>query len=219
VIAAVVFDMDGVIVSSEEVWDEVREEVAREHGGRWDARTHREMMGMSTPEWSAYMHEVLGVSMEPPRIAAEVERRIAQRYRRDLPLLPGAREAVLALAGRWPLGLASSSTRGLIGVVLELAGLADAFAVTVSSEEVARGKPAPDVYLEALDRLGVAPADAAAVEDSASGLRAARAAGMRVIAVPNPHYPPDDEALELADLVLPDIGALTPEAVAPPVPG
>lgn len=213
-VAAVVFDMDGVLVSSEEVWDEVREGLAREAGARWGAHTHVDMMGMSTPEWSAYMRDVLGVPMDPREIAAEVERRIAARYRRSLPLLPGAREAVLALAGRWPLGLASSSTRGLIAVVLELAGLAEAFAVTVSSEEVAHGKPAPDVYLEALGRLGVAPADAAAVEDSASGLRAARAAGMRVIAVPNPRYPPDDEALALADLVLPGIGALTPEAVA-----
>jgi HAD superfamily hydrolase (TIGR01509 family) len=172
------------------------------------------MMGMSTPEWSAYMRDDLGVPMAPPEIAAEVERRIAARYRRSLPLIEGAREAVLRLAGRWPLGVASSSTPGLIAVVLELAGLAGAFAVTVSSEEVARGKPAPDVYLEALRRLGTPPAEAAAIEDSASGLRAARAAGVRVIAVPNPRYPPGDEALALADVVLGGIGELTPEVVA-----
>ena len=213
-IAAVVFDMDGVLVSTEEVWDEVREGLAREHGARWPDHAHRDMMGMSTPEWSAYMRDALGVPMEPPEIAAEVERRIAARYRRSLPLLPGAREAVLALAPRWPLGVASSSTRGLIEVVLDLAGLAEAFAVTVSSEEVARGKPAPDVYLEALARLGVAPAGAVAVEDSASGLRAADAAGVRVVAVPNPRYPPDDDALALAEVVLPEIATLTPDVVA-----
>lgn len=212
-IEAVVFDMDGVIVSSEEVWDEVREGLAREVGARWPAEAHRAMMGMNTAEWTAYMRDAVGIPWPAEEIGREVERRIAARYRADLPLIPGAAQAVRALSARCPLGLASSSTPGLIDVVLRAAGLAAAFRVTVSSEEVARGKPAPDVYLLALERLGVPPAAAAAVEDSAAGIRAAAAAGMRVVAIPNPHYPPADEALALADIVLGTIAELVPEAI------
>ena len=160
------------------------------------------------------MHDTVGVEMEPERIAREVERRLVERYRADLPLMPGAVDAVRALAARWPLGLASSSTTGLIAAVLDAAGLTDAFAVTVSSEEVPRGKPAPDVYLRALDLLGEPAHDAAAVEDSGAGLAAARAAGMRVIAIPNLLYPPDGDVLARADIVLESIAELTPEVVA-----
>lgn len=206
---AVVFDMDGVLISSEEVWDEVREGLARERGGRWSDRAHRDMMGMSTPEWTGYMHRELGLAMSPAAIEAEVVRRLVARYRARPPFIPGAREAVRALAGRVPLGLASSSTRALIDAVLGLAGLEGAFAATVSSEEVARGKPSPDVYLRALDLLGVDPPDAVAVEDSGAGIRAAAAAGMRVVAIPNALYPPSPEALALADPVLGSIRELT----------
>ena len=134
-------------------------------------------------------------------------------YRRDLPLVEGAKDAVLRLAARWPLGLASSSNREVIDVVLEASGLADAFAATVSSEEVARGKPAPDVYLEAAARLRVAPGEAAAVEDSSNGLLAAHAAGMGVVAIPNRAFPPSEEALSVADVVLASIVELTPAAI------
>lgn len=203
------FDLDGVIVSTEEVWDRVREDLAREHGGRWRADAHTTMMGMSTPEWTAYMHRDLGVPMPPEEIAAEVERRLVARYEADLPLIPGAAGAVRALAGDLPLGLASSSTPGLIAAVLRIAALAGCFAVAVSSQEVPRGKPAPDVYLRALAGLGVAAADAVAIEDSGAGIRAAAAAGMRVLAVPNPAYPPDDADLALAAAVRPRIAGLT----------
>lgn len=213
-IRAVVFDMDGVIVSSEELWDEVRRELVSERGGRCAPGTQEAMMGLSTPEWTAYMRDELGVAMEPEAIEAEVVRRLGDRYRELLPLLPGAVGAVRAAAERWPLAVASSSPRALIALVLELAGLADAFAATVSSEEVARGKPAPDVYLAALARLGVAPGDAAAVEDSANGIRAARAAGMRVVAVPNPRYPPPPDAVALADAIVPEPSRLTPDVIA-----
>ena len=212
-IAAVVFDMDGVIVSSEEVWDGVREALTRERGGRWLPEAHRRMMGMSTPEWTAYMRDDLGVPMTQGEIVAEVEGRLIARYERDLPLLPGAVEAVHALSARHPLGLASSSTRALIAAVLRLAALTGDFRVTVSSEEVPRGKPAPDVYLRALELLGVAPADAVAVEDSTAGIRAAAAAGMRVVAIPNRIDPPDPGGLALADVVLERIGDLTPECL------
>ena len=207
-IEAVVFDLDGVILETEEVWDEVREELARERGGRYDERAQRAMMGMSSREWSRFMHDELGVPDAPEEISAEVVRRMIARYRERLPLIPGAREAVERLASRWPLAVASSSNRELIDAALELSGLAPFFRVTVSSEEVARGKPAPDVYLEAARQLEVEARRCAAVEDSHNGIRSARAAGMRVIAIPNPSFPPDAEALEHADVVLGSIEEL-----------
>ena len=209
-IEAVVFDLDGVLLDSEQVWDEVREQLVKERGGRWNDRAHTEMMGMSSVEWSRYMHDELGVPDPPEKISTEVVRRIAEVYRKRLPLIDGAREAVEHLSARWPLGLASSSNRELIDLVLELSGLARFFHATVSSEEVARGKPAPDVYLEAARRLSVPPKCCAAVEDSRNGIRAAKAAGMRVSAIPNPHFPPDDESLELADVTLGSIAELSP---------
>jgi len=187
VIAAVVFDMDGVLIDSEHVWDEIREELARERGGRWHEQAQRDMMGMSSPEWSRYMHDVIRLPEPPEEINEEVVHRLAARYRVELPLVEGAGEAVRRLARRWPLAVASSSNRPIIDLVLELSSLASCFRATVSSEEVARGKPAPDVYLEAARRLGADPARCAAVEDSHNGILAAKAAGMRVVAIPNPH--------------------------------
>jgi len=212
--AAVIFDLDGVLLDSEQIWDEVREQLVRERSGRWHANAHREMMGMSSVEWSRYMHDELAVPDLPDEISAEVVRRMEDAYRKRLPLIDGAREAVQRLADRWPLGLASSSNRELIELALEVSGLARFFRVTVSSEEVARGKPAPDVYLEAARRLGVSPERCAAVEDSSNGIRSAKAAGMRVIAVPNPHFPPDDGSLELADVVLGSLAELSPSTLA-----
>jgi HAD superfamily hydrolase (TIGR01509 family) len=213
VIDAVVFDLDGVLLQSEEVWDAVRERYVRERGGRYDEEVQRAMMGMSAPEWSRFLHEDAGVPDPPQQINADVVDLMLEAYRRELPLLPGAVEVVGRLAARFPLGLASSSNRAIFEEVLRLAGLAEAFAATVSSEEVARGKPAPDVYLEAARRLGVAAERCAAVEDSHSGIRSAHAAGMRVIAIPNPTYPPDAEALMLADIVLASLDELTPAVV------
>jgi HAD superfamily hydrolase (TIGR01509 family) len=213
VIEAVVFDLDGILIQTEELWDEVREQLAGERGGRYDAQAQRDMMGMSSPEWSRYMHEHVGLPEPPEEIAAEVVGLMEARYRERLPLIPGAVEAVERLAARWPLGLASSSNRSLINLVLELSGLDRFFRATVSSEEVGRGKPAPDVYLEACRRLGVEPTRAAAVEDSHAGIRAAKTAGMRVIAIPNPSFPPGDEALAEADVVLGSLAELTPEVV------
>lgn len=213
-IDAVVFDLDGVLLDSEHVWDEVREQLTRERGGRWHERAQADMMGMSSTEWSRYMHDVLGLSEPPAEINDEVVRRMRDRYAHELPLLDGAVEAVRRLARSFRLGLASSSNRPLIDAVLESAGLAGEFSVTVSSEEVARGKPAPDVFLEAARRLGVEPARCAAVEDSGSGIRAAHAAGMRVLAIPNRRYPPPSEALALADVVLGSLDELSADTVA-----
>jgi len=213
VIEAVVFDLDGVLIQSEEVWDAVREEYVRERGGRYDAQVQRAMMGMSAPEWSAFLHEDAGVPDEPETINRDVVERMLEAYRHELPLLPGAVEAVRRTADVFPLGLASSSNRRIFEEVLELAGFADCFRATVSSEEVERGKPEPDVYLEAARRLGVEPDRCAAVEDSHAGLRSAKSAGMRVIAIPNASYPPDDEALELADVTIDSLDELTPERI------
>lgn len=214
-VEAVVFDLDGVLVQTEELWDEVRERFARERGGRYDAEAQRAMMGMSSLEWSRFMNEELGIPEPPERISAEVVRRMEARYRERLPLIDGAREAVERLAARWPLGVASSSNRPLIDAVLELSGLARFFQATVSSEEVAGGKPAPDVYLEAAARLGVDPARCAAIEDSHSGIRSAKAAGMRVIAIPNASFPPDEQALAEADVVLGSLAELDEPVVDP----
>lgn len=212
-VLAVVFDLDGVIVQSEEVWDEVREAYVRERGGRYDHEVQRALMGMSSTEWSRYLHETAGVPDEPRAINEEVVRRMLAAYRERLPLIDGAVEAVKRLAERYPLALASSSNRELIDAVLLVAGLARYFRATVSSEEVAHGKPAPDVYLEAARRLGVEPSRCAAIEDSHGGIRSAKAAGMRVIAIPNPSYPPDEESLAHADLAIRSLDELTPELV------
>jgi HAD superfamily hydrolase (TIGR01509 family) len=214
VIEAVVFDLDGVILDTEQVWDEVREELTRERGGRWHERAQADMMGMSSAEWSRYMHEELGLADSPEEINAEIVRRMLARYEQRLPLIDGAVEAVRRIAERWPLGLASSSNRPLIDRALELSGLAPLFRATVSSEEVPRGKPAPDVDLEAARRLEAAPERCAAVEDSANGIRSAAAARMRVVAIPNRAFPPPPDALALAAAVVPSVRELTPDVVA-----
>jgi HAD superfamily hydrolase (TIGR01509 family) len=210
---AVVFDLDGLLLDTEQVWDEVREALTRERGGRWHDRAQADMMGMSSTEWSTYMHKRLGLADPPEELNRLVVERMQDRYREQLPLIDGAVDAVRRIGERWPLGLASSSNRELIDLALELMGVADLFRVTVSSEEVERGKPAPDVYLEAARRLGVGPERAVAVEDSGAGIGAAKTAGMHVIAVPNPHFPPPDDALERADVVLDSLAELTPDAV------
>jgi len=197
-------------VDSEPVWARVREDFTRESGGRWHEGAAEEMMGMSSVEWSRYMRDSLQVPMEPKEISAAVVDRIDQRYRERVPLLPGAVEAVRATAERWPLGVASSANRPLIDLVLELTGLTPLFRATVSSEEVPRGKPAPDVYLEAARQLELDPPRCAAVEDSANGIRSAAAAGLRVVAIPRPEFPPPDDALERADSVLNSLAGLVP---------
>jgi HAD superfamily hydrolase (TIGR01509 family) len=210
---AVIFDLDGVLLDSEQRWNEAKQRLVRAAGGHWLDDAPTAMMGMSSPEWSAYMRDELGVPLDSAAINGEVMGLMEQGYARELPLLPGAREAVAALAQHWPLGLASSSNREIIDLVLGLAGFDGAFHVTISSEEVARGKPAPDVYLEAARRLGIAPGRCVAIEDSANGLRAADAAGMTVVAVPNPHYPPGADALGLAAATVSTPGEVTPELI------
>ncbi|MCW3000846.1 MAG: yniC, partial [Conexibacter sp.] len=199
-IAAIVLDLDGVVVDTEAVWDRERRAYVAAHGGTWTDAATRAMQGMSSAEWSAYLRDELGAGGDPAAISREVAAGVVAEVRRSLPLLPGAVDAVNALADAYPLGLASSANREVIDAVLDGAGLTDRFVATVSSEEVPRGKPAPDVYLETARRLGVDPAACAAVEDSSNGLRSAHAAGMVVIATPNRAFPPAPDALALADV-------------------
>jgi HAD superfamily hydrolase (TIGR01509 family) len=214
VIEAVVFDMDGVLIDSEPVWERVRRTFVAERGGWWPDDAQDRMMGMSTAEWSAYLSEDFGLRLSPQQVAEGVIAAMVTEYQAHLPLLPGAVDAVRTLSARWPLAVASSAPKSLIEAVLDASGLRQAFAAAVSSEEVPRGKPAPDVYLEATKRLGIPPASCAAIEDSSNGLRSASAAGLTVIAVPRPEYPPAADALQQARAVLDSLTELTPDTIA-----
>jgi HAD superfamily hydrolase (TIGR01509 family) len=212
-IDAVIFDLDGVLLDSEAAWRDAKRDLVEEWGGVWKDEASRAMLGMSAPEWSAYMRDELRVDRDPREIDADVVRRLLAGYHARLPLLPGAREAVERLAARWPLGLASSSNLEVIEVVMESGGFAPFFETWVSSEEVARGKPAPDVFLEAARRLGADPARTAAIEDSHNGILSAKDAGMTVVALPNHEFPPGDDAVAEADLVLDALDELTVAAI------
>ena len=207
-LSAVIFDLDGVLLESEQVWSAAKRELTLARGGVWSEAAEREMLGMSSTEWSRYMRDRLRVPMEPSEISAAAVELVARRYREELPLIDGADAALRALAARFPLGLASSSNRQIIDLVLELTGWAELFSVTLSSEDVAHGKPAPDVYLETVHRLGVTPGRCAAIEDSGAGIRSALAAGLTVVAIPNRAYPPDPEILRQADVVLDSLAQL-----------
>jgi HAD superfamily hydrolase (TIGR01509 family) len=212
-IEAVVFDLDGVLVDSEPVWEQVRRGLVAERGGHWAPDAQRRLMGMSTPEWAAYLSEDLGVGLPPDQVATVVVDRMAARYAEHVPFMDGAVDAVHRIAARWPLAVASSAPAVLIETVLQSAGLRSCFSVVMSTEQVAHGKPAPDIYLAVAAELSFPPGDCAAVEDSSNGLRSAAAAGLHVIAIPQPRYPPDPDALARASLVLPSLAGLTVDAV------
>jgi HAD superfamily hydrolase (TIGR01509 family) len=209
-VEAVVFDMDGVLVDSEELWDDVRRGLAADAGRVWPDGATRAMQGMSTPEWSRYLSETVGIPGAPADLAETVISRMAGHYGQGLPLLPGAAEVVARLAARWPLGLASSSPRRLIDAVLDAAGLTALFDTTVSTEEVTAGKPSPVVYQVVTQRLGTSPARTVAIEDSSNGLRSAAAAGLVVVAVPHAAFPPADDALALAHTRVQRLTDVTP---------
>jgi HAD superfamily hydrolase (TIGR01509 family) len=213
VINAVIFDLDGVLIDSEPVWERVRKQLVADTGGHWAPDAQQRLMGMSTSEWATYLHEELAVPMPPDRIATLVIERMAASYREHLPLMPGAIEAVRRMAGRWPLALGSSSPVSLIQAVLGTDGLRGQFTVVLSTEQLSRGKPAPDIYLEVTARLGRPPRECVAVEDSTNGLRSATAAGLALVAVPHPRYPPDPAALARASLVLASLDDLTVSAI------
>lgn len=212
-VQAVVFDLDGVLIDTEPVWEEVRRAFVADHGGRWLPDTQDRLMGMSTEEWADYLATELIEGLTAEEVAYEVVDRMSRRYAEDLPLMPGAIEAVRRLAEQYPLGLNSSSPRALIDLVLGRLGVDSLFRATVSTEEVDRGKPAPDGYLTAAARTDVLPTECVAIEDSTNGLRSAYAAGMRVIAVPHPRYPPAADALALASYVAENLNAVTTDIV------
>ncbi len=213
-IQAVIFDLDGLLLDSESAWDGGRKALVAEHGLPWPDGATEAMLGMSAPEWSRHVHEELGVPLEPPAISDRVVEHVLRSYDEALPLLDGAEAAVERIAVRWPLALASSSNKEVIEHVMATSGWGEVFRAWVSSEEVGRGKPAPDVFLEAARRIGVDPARAAGVEDSHNGILAAHAAGLRTIAIPNHEFPPGKEALAAADVVLGGLDELTPDVVA-----
>jgi len=213
-IKAVVFDLDGVLIDSEPVWEQVRRELVAARGGHWAPDAQHKLMGMSTPEWARYLSEDLGVGLPPGQVASEVIDRMSARYATHVPLMDGAVDAVHRIAARWPLAVASSAPAVLIETVLQAAGLRSCFAAVMSTEQVAHGKPAPDIYQSVAARLGFPPPDCAAIEDSSNGLRSAAAAGLRVIAIPRPQYPPDPDALAEVSLVLPALSDLTTAAVS-----
>jgi HAD superfamily hydrolase (TIGR01509 family) len=213
-IEAIVFDLDGVIIDTEEVWSSVRHDFAVAHGGHWMPEIDQpKVMGANSMQWAESMRENNGVDLSAGEIYRGVVDELRARYARHLSIMPGAPEAVKRLGKAYRLGVASSSPLELIEYALELVGIRGHFAAVVSSDDVGVGKPQPDVYIEACRRMNTAPARAAAVEDSSNGLRAAHAAGLTVIAIPHPAFLPSADALALADLVLDAIEGLTEWAV------
>ncbi len=210
---AVVFDMDGTLTDSEETWDIVRRGLAAAEGLPWPDGSTQAMMGMSTQEWAAHLVEVVGISGTPEEVAQRTIDGMKAAYHRGIQLLPGALDVIDRLGAHWRLGLASSSPRVLIEAGLEAMGATDRFAVTLSTEELNAGKPAPDVYLEAALRLGVEPRFAVAVEDAPNGIKSAHAAGLSVIAVPPHFHPPSADVLELADVVVDSLDDISVDLV------
>ncbi|MFR9730543.1 HAD family hydrolase [Saccharopolyspora sp. MS10] len=204
--AAVLFDLDGVLVDSEQLWDRIRRDVVATHGGRWTEDATGAMQGMSTPEWARYLVDDLGARLTAEQAADVVIEEMARVYAERAPVLPGAEDAVRAVAARFPIAIASSAPPRIIRAFLDSTGLE--VGATLSSEQVGAGKPAPDVYLEAARMLGTTAARCAAVEDSSNGLRAATASGATVFAVPNPHFPPAEDALAGVHRILGDISEL-----------
>ncbi|MEW5992414.1 MAG: HAD family phosphatase [Chloroflexota bacterium] len=213
-VAAVIFDLDGVIVDSEIWWHEERAAWAAERGLAWTEADTRAVMGANSVGWARIMRQRLGLSeaLEPGILDAVVGR-VVERYATGAPVIDGAVATVRRIASRWPVAIASSAHRRVIDAALEATGLGPTIPVIVSSDEVDHGKPAPDVYLEAARRLGVAPADCLVIEDSINGLRAGRAAGMTAVLVPNASVPPAPGAEALADHVLARLSDLDPAAL------
>jgi HAD superfamily hydrolase (TIGR01509 family) len=212
-VKGVLFDLDGVLVDTEPIWERVRRNFAQEHGGRWTGELQTRMMGVRTADWSTALSKITGGKIGPEAVAREVTENLAASYRQNLPVIDGAVETVRALAPRFRLGLASGSPRALIALILQLMDLTDCIEVAMSADEVLHGKPMPDPYIELARRLRLDPAVCVAVEDSANGIRSAAAAGTHVVAIPRGEHRPDSATLRLAGAVVPSIFELTPELV------
>ncbi|MCL4294613.1 MAG: HAD family phosphatase [Anaerolineae bacterium] len=212
-IEAVIFDMDGLLVDSEPVWDRARRGMAEEVGKDWNEADHQAVMGVSTQAWAAYMINRLELSLSPQEVQDQIIVRMLALYQTGIPYFPGAVEAVKLAAQHYPTALASGSHRALIDAVAADAALRGQFRIILSADEVGAGKPAPDVYLETAKRLGVKPERCVCLEDSGNGILAGHRAGMRVIAVPDPRFPPASDKLDLADLILPSLSGFSLELI------
>lgn len=209
---AIIFDLDGTLADTETVWDGIRQGLAEEAGVEWPTGATRAMMGMSTREWSTYLAEEVGLPFAPDEVAKLTIDKMAQHYREGVTLLPGAVESVRRMAAHYLVGIASSSPRVLIDAFVDVLGISDLIQVSVSTEEVERGKPAPDGFIKACALLGVEPGAAIAIEDSTNGIVSALAAGMTVIAVP-PHFHPPSRELLARTTVLESLDELTTDLV------
>jgi HAD superfamily hydrolase (TIGR01509 family) len=211
VIEAVIFDMDGLLVDSEPVWDRARRSMADEAGRPWTADDHKAVMGVSTQEWAEYMIAHLTLTLTPQEVIDRIIERMVEMYRAGIPWLPGALDAIDLAARHFRTALASGSHPTLVEAVTADAAIQGKFQVIVSADEVGAGKPAPDVYLVAAERLGVEPSSCVCLEDSGNGILAGVRAGMQVIAVPDPRFPPAEAVLDQAHLVLPTLAELSVE--------
>lgn len=209
---AVIFDMDGLLVDSEPYWDAARKAWAAERGVDWGPDDHRACMGVSTQTWAEYMILRLGLDLPAEEVVARVVGRMRDMYSRGIPYKPGAVRAVQAAAERFPVGLASGSEKSLIAMLVADEPMRGKFSAVVCTDDMPAGKPAPDVYLECARQLGVDPRDCVCLEDSGAGIRSGKAAGMKVIAIPDPRFPPKPDALALADVVLTSLDEFAVEA-------
>jgi mannitol-1-/sugar-/sorbitol-6-/2-deoxyglucose-6-phosphatase len=203
-IQAVVFDMDGILIDSEVLWRQTREEFAADHGMTWSAEDQESTMGCNTRMWSRIMVERLDLraklGMDDAAIARDIKGRLLAKYRQHLPEREGAIEAVRLAATKYKVALASGSPNELAEHVMKATGLDKIFLATTYGDDVAHGKPAPDIYLDVLRKIGVRPEDAVGIEDSGNGIRSLRAAGMGIIAAPGPEFPLSADTLALADV-------------------
>ncbi len=190
-IVAVIFDMDGLLVDSEPAWYRARVDLAGEHGTIWTETDQIAMAGVHTDVWVDALYDKLEGKLSRQQVLDGIVGRMVGYYEAgEVPILPGADEALGACADRFRVALASGSTTALIEACLAGAGWRDHFEALISSDEVEHGKPAPDVYLQLIARMGLDPATTAVIEDSGAGIKAGKAAGAKVIAVPNPSTHP-----------------------------
>ena len=212
-IKAIIFDMDGLLVDSEPMWDRARAEMAAQAGYDWTSDDHKAVMGISTEDWTIYMIERLELSMTPEAVAEFIILWMVERYKQQIPFFPGAVEAVQLAAQHFPIGLASGSPPQLIDIVVQDARLQGLFQVVLSADTVGAGKPSPDVYLEAARQMGFQPGHCVCIEDSGNGILAGKRAGMKVIAIPDPRFPPHLDKLIQADVVVDSLNAFSMEII------
>lgn len=201
-IKAVIFDMDGLLIDSEPCWDKARFNMAARAGVNWNKEDHKAVMGVSTHEWVSYMIERLSLKLPPKEVEETILDNMKQIYSRNIPFLPGATEAVSLSNSHYPTGLASGSPRSLIDTVINSPPFNNKFEVALSGDMFSKGKPSPDIYLEAARCLGIPPEHCVCLEDSGNGILAGKNAGMKVIAVPDPRFMPSEKKLKNADIVL-----------------